>query len=130
MQTRNKVLLGVVVLIAASWAAMSGSGGADPYLDIHVLLDEADAREGMGVAAVGEVVANTTRVDGTTVHFLLRDQSGKPEHANRTIPVVYTGALPDAFGPKSAVASGVLRQGPEGLWLEADDIQVGCSSKY
>lgn len=131
MQTRNKVLIGVLVLIGASWLAMSGSSGADPYLDVHTITDDPTARVDAEVSVKGEVVENTTRIDGTVIRFVLTDGSGKTDHAGKTIDVVYHGFLPDAFGAgKMAVVSGVLRQGPDGLHIAADNLQVGCSSKY
>lgn len=130
MQTRNKVLIGVVVLVAASWLAMSGSSGADPYLDVHALVDDPERRIDADVSLKGEVARNSTEIDGTVIRFVLLDASGDLEHAGKSIDVVYHGALPDAFGPKMVVASGVLRSGPEGLFLEAENLQVGCSSKY
>lgn len=130
MRTKDKVLIGLGVLIAASALAMSGSSGADPYLDVHMLSDDPERYLGSTVSVKGLVLTNSTERDDSVIHFVIGDQSGDLSQANKTLNVTYGGVLPDAFGPKMVVVTGILMQDADRLWIQADDIQVGCSSKY
>lgn len=130
MQTRYQVAIALVVIVAATVWAISGTAQGDPYREVHQVLDDPDRFGDNVVSVPGVVVANTTEILGDVIHFTLADQSGDPAHENKTIEVTYTGVLPDGFGPKKVVASGVLVQAVDGWVLQASDIKVGCSSKY
>lgn len=130
MRPHHKAVIGFAIVLAAVFWALSGSGSADPYQDVRDVAASDSAVGTEEVAVKGTVAANRTTIDGGTVHFVLIDASGDPDHAETEIPVVYSGVLPDAFGPKMVVVTGTVVDGADGRFIEATDIQVGCSSKY
>lgn len=130
MRPQHKVLLGFAIVLAALAWALTGSGQADPYLDVHSVVDS-DTHDASKVISVkGTVAANRTEATGDGVRFTIVDASGNPAHNESELAVIYRGVLPDAFGPKLVVVTGTLVRTADGLVMEATDIQVGCSSKY
>lgn len=130
MKTAHKVLVALVIVVAASLWAVSGSSTTDVYRDVHEVASDPDRFAASPVTMEGQVVAGTISTDGGLVRFLLRDTSGNPAHGNTTLPVTYAGPLPDAFGPKDVVVTGTVLSTPDGPGVQATNIQVGCSSKY
>jgi cytochrome c-type biogenesis protein CcmE len=71
----------------------------------------------------GKVVAGYTR-DGTTTNFRVRDRSG-----SASVPVRYTGALPDPFRAGREVIIDVRKQGD--VWVgQPDSLVTKCPSKF
>lgn len=130
MKTQHKVLIAMVLIVATAIWALSGSSGAAPFLDVHHVTADPDKHADEEISVRGTVVADTIKTENQTVRFTLRDASGETGNENETLHVVYTGVLPDAFGPKMSVITGSLMETPSGLTIQATDIQVGCSSKY
>ena len=130
MKTQHKALVALVLIIATAVWALSGTTGAAPFLDVHHVTGSPAQHDGDSVSVRGNVMADSIQTDNQSVRFTLADASGDPDRKGETIHVVYHGVLPDAFGPKMAVVTGVLMETPAGLTIQAEDIQVGCSSKY
>lgn len=130
MKTQYKALIALVLITGTAIWALSGTTGAAPFLDVHHVTQAPQVHTGDEISVRGNVLADSISTDDSTIRFTLGDASGDPDQRNETIHVVYTGVLPDAFGPKMAVVSGLLVETPAGLTIQAEDIQVGCSSKY
>jgi cytochrome c-type biogenesis protein CcmE len=130
MKTQHKVLVAMVLIIGTAVWALSGTTGAAPFLDVHHITDDPDRHDADELSVRGYVMADSIRTENQTIRFQLSDASGDPATQNKTVNVVYQGVLPDAFGPKMAVITGALIHTPDGLTIQATDIQVGCSSKY
>lgn len=129
MKAQHKVLIALVLITATAVWALSGSTGAAPFVDVHQVTGQpGDYDDELSVH--GYVLADSISTANQTVRFTLADASGDPGKQNETLHVVYNGVLPDAFGPKNSVITGVLIDTPDGLTIQASDIQVGCSSKY
>jgi cytochrome c-type biogenesis protein CcmE len=63
-------------------------------------------------------------VDGSVVHFKIRDRTG-----TASVPVSYTGQVPDPFREGREVIVTVRRNG--NVWVgERDSLQTKCPSKF
>jgi cytochrome c-type biogenesis protein CcmE len=111
------IALSVAALLAVFLLYTSVTGGT-PALQPS----ELNGRGGH-VALSGKVVEPVTR-DGRTVHFRLRDVAG-----STSIPVVYTGSLPDLFRTGRDIhLEGQLRGGV--FVGKQDTLVTRCPSKY
>lgn len=73
-----------------------------------------------GTVTEASIVMNESRVE----RFVMAD-------SEEQLRVEYGRTAPDNFGPKEVVVRGHLRVTDDGtVVLMADEIQVGCSSKY
>jgi cytochrome c-type biogenesis protein CcmE len=129
VRAHHKAIIALILITGVAAWALAGSTGAAPFLDVHHIT-AGPAEHTDEVSVKGVVVANTTTTENQVIRFTLRDASNDPAHADKTVQVAYSGVLPDAFGPKMVVVTGSLVTTPEGLTIQATDIQVGCSSKY
>lgn len=129
MKAQHKVLVALVLITATAVWALSGSTGAAPFVDVYQVTAEPEKFDDE-LSVHGYVLADSITTENQTVRFTLADASGDPDKKNESLRVIYTGVLPDAFGPKNSVITGVLIDTPAGLTIQASDIQVGCSSKY
>jgi cytochrome c-type biogenesis protein CcmE len=77
------------------------------------------------VAVRGTVVAESIRLNGTSLDsFVIADSLEQ-------LQVRFNQTPPDNFGPKEVVVYGSLKSLADGsIVLDAQSIQVGCSSKY
>jgi cytochrome c-type biogenesis protein CcmE len=107
-----------IVVIAASLAALGGAAALVLnafqsnlvffFSPSQVLAQEAPASKPFRVGGMVEVGSVKRQDDGLTVRFQVTDTA-------KTIPVVYTGILPDLFKEgKGVVAQG--RLGPDGIF--------------
>lgn len=92
-RTTRVVVAAVVVIIAMGYLIYTGFQSTSVY---YLTISELKAR-GPAVGAVrvaGIVQANTIQrsSNDATVHFTIADQGG-------SLPVVYSGMVPDIFGP-------------------------------
>ena len=72
----------------------------------------------------GKVVGGTARRDGDELRFRIRDRDGR-----ESLPVVYTGVVPDAFRPgREVIVKGRLREGT--FQAERDSLVTKCPSKF
>jgi|SRR5256885_15020646 cytochrome c-type biogenesis protein CcmE len=83
----------------------------------------AAAASGRTYQLTGKVVAGYTR-DGTVTNFRVRDRTG-----TASVPVRYTGALPDPFAAGREVIIDVRKQG--GVWVgQPNTLVTKCPSKF
>ena len=81
------------------------------------------AGSGRTYQLTGKVVPGYTR-EGTVTNFRVRDRTGRT-----SVPVRYTGALPDPFAPGREVIVNVRKQG--GVWVgQPDSLVTKCPSKF
>jgi cytochrome c-type biogenesis protein CcmE len=117
--------VGLVVTIALGYLGFTALQGASMYyLTVDELLARDDAAYGervrvMGKVENGSVVKNS---ETNTLRFTVASEDGT------TLPVVYSGMVPDAFKQGSdVVVEGNLTQAGT---FEADSLLVKCPSKY
>lgn len=130
MKARTKLFVGVALLaLAATVALLTTQASSDPYREVSQVAANHEAYAGKPISVKGVVQAGSVDTANGLVAFTLLDNSrGDPGLEN--LSVEYAKTLPDNFGPKNVVVSGLLVQRVDGWVLLADDIQVGCSSKY
>jgi cytochrome c-type biogenesis protein CcmE len=86
-------------------------------------LAAATATSGRTYQLTGKVVPGYTR-DGTVTNFRVRDRTG-----STSVPVRYTGALPDPFRGGREVIIDVRKQGD--VWVgQPDSLVTKCPSKF
>lgn len=107
-------IAGVLAIFLFYTSAFGGTPALEP--------SELKGRTGT-VSLGGKVVAPIAR-DGRTVRFRLRDRQGTV-----SVPVVYTGSVPDLFGPGKEIGiQGELRRGV--FQGDPDTLITKCPSKY
>lgn len=121
-----KILVGsLVVLVAVGVLLWVGVGrGSVYYYTVSELRAKGPAQQ---VRVSGELVGGTVQGLGTTtLKFVIHDR----DKSDQTIPVVYTGAIPDSFrdAPDAeVVAEGDLLAGGS---FAATVLTPKCPSKY
>ncbi len=122
---RSRFLVAVLVLAGAlGYLIYVGVQGASMYyLSVSELATRGEAAYESDVRLGGKVMEDSFRQDSSTMtaYFMVTD-------GRRSVPVKYTGAIPDAFKPGADVvvegrleASGVF---------EASTLLAKCPSKY
>ena len=97
-------------------------GGLTYYYEVGELLDEATSVTGQTVRASGNVADDVVK-DGLELRFTILDMSD----SETSLPVVYSGAVPDTF----KVGNQVVVEGKyTGGVFEAEAIIVKCGSKF
>ncbi len=115
---------GVGFIMAAVLLVMFAFGQSVAYFYVPGDLAKANVGPGTrirlgGLVAMGSVV----RGQGSTVAFSVTDTTGA------TVPVTYTGILPDLFREgQGVVAEGVF--GPDGKQFDADTVLAKHDEKY
>ncbi|MGE5636748.1 MAG: cytochrome c maturation protein CcmE [Nocardioidaceae bacterium] len=72
----------------------------------------------------GKVVRGSARRDGDELRFRIRDRDGR-----QSVPVVYTGVVPDAFrAEREVIVKGSLHEGT--FQAERDSLVTKCPSKF
>src|SRR3954453_17297488 len=82
------------------------------------------AQPGRSYKLTGKVAAGSVRHDGDVLAFRVRDRSGAA-----SVPVRYTGAVPDPFREGREVIVTVSKQGG-GFVGERDSLVTKCPSKF
>ncbi len=124
MLKKRKYLIGGLILIAALifLGYFSFMGGLTYYYEVGELLDEANSITGQTIRASGNVADDVVK-DGLELRFTILDMSD----SETSLPVVYTGAVPDTF----KVGNQVVVEGKyTGGVFEAEAIIVKCGSKF
>ena len=120
---RLMIALSVAVVLAVFLLYTSFAGGATESLRPSQLLKQGETGEMVQLAGVVMgPVAGDAREDGLT--FELKDFDGKA-----TVPIVYTGSVPDMF----RAGRHVFMQGTfgDGVFVaKADSLVTKCPSKY
>lgn len=124
MLKKKKYLIGGLILIAALifLGYFSFMGGLTYYYEVGELLDETNSITGQTVRASGNVADDVVK-DGLELRFTILDMSD----SETSLPVVYSGAVPDTF----KVGNQVVVEGEyTGGVFEAEAIIVKCGSKF
>jgi len=122
---KKKYLIGGLILLAALifLGYLGFMGGLTYYYEVSELLDEANSITGQTVRVSGNVADDVVK-DGLEMRFTILDMSGN----EASLPVVYSGAVPDTF----KIGNQVVVEGKyiAGGIFEAEAIIVKCGSKY
>jgi len=122
---KKKYLIGGLILIAALifLGYLGFMGGLTYYYEVGELLDKVKSISGQTVRVSGNVADDVVK-DGLEMRFTIMDMSD----SETSLPVVYSGAVPDTF----KVGNQVVVEGKyttTGIF-EAEAIIVKCGSKY
>jgi cytochrome c-type biogenesis protein CcmE len=119
---RLVVALGVAVLLAVALVYTSFSASTEAKEPSQLL----SAPPGSSYELTGRVVKGSVRHEGTGLRFRVADRDGGSE----SIPVTYTGTIPDPFrGGREIVLSGTVAHG--GVFVgERDTLVTKCPSKF
>lgn len=115
------VALTLAVTLAALLVYTSFSAGSVTRTPSQLL---ASATPGRSYQLTGKVVDGSIVRAGTGVRFRVRDRSG-----GASVPVAYTGQVPDPFRDGREVIVTVRRAGA-GFVGQRDSLQTKCPSKF
>jgi cytochrome c-type biogenesis protein CcmE len=118
---RLVVALGAAVVLASALIYTSFSA-ASPALTPSQLLHE--AQPGRSYILTGTVAAGSVRRIGSVLDFAIRDRAG-----SGTVPVAYTGTVPDPFREGREVVITVEKHGTSYVG-ERNSLITKCPSKY
>ena len=111
------VALGAAVALAGALAYTSFSAATEASQPSQV-------RPGRSYELTGKVVAGSISHAGDELRFRIRDRDG-----SRSLPVRYTGTVPDPFRDgREVIVSGELRGGT--FMAERDSLVTKCPSKF
>lgn len=120
-QVRLIVSLSAAVVLAAALVYFSFSGSAEAVGPSKLI---AAATPGKSYQLTGKVVDGTITKQGAVTSFRVRDRNG---HAS--VPVRYSGAVPDTFKDGREIIVTVRKQGASFVG-EKDSLVTKCPSKY
>jgi cytochrome c-type biogenesis protein CcmE len=118
---RLTVALTVALLLASALVFVSFSAGREELTASQLLKN---AQPGRSYVLAGTVLDGSVRHDGTALVFRVRDPKLK-----LSVPVRYTGIVPDPFREGRGVMVTVQRQGA-GFIGQQDSLLTKCPSKY
>ncbi len=121
---RLLVALSAAVVLASALIYTSFSA-ASPALSPSQLVHE--AQPGRSYELTGTVLAHSVSRDGDVLNFSVADRAGGA--AGATVPVAYTGTVPDPFREGREVIVTVEKQGSEYVG-ERNSLITKCPSKY
>jgi cytochrome c-type biogenesis protein CcmE len=117
---RAGIALGLAVLLACALAWTSFTASSEAVAPSALMRD---GKAGKSYQLTGKVVAGYHR-EGDVLLFRVRDRSG-----TQSVPVRYTGAVPDPFRAGREVLVTVDRRGS--AWVgERDSLITKCPSKF
>jgi cytochrome c-type biogenesis protein CcmE len=118
---RLVVALGVAVLLAGALVYTSFSASTEAKEPSQLL----SAASGSSYELTGKVVAGSVRHEGEGLRFRVADR----DDASQSIPVTYTGTVPDPFrGGREIVLAGTVERGV--FVGERDTLVTKCPSKF
>jgi cytochrome c-type biogenesis protein CcmE len=116
-KVRLAVALGVAVCLAAALVYTSFSASSEAAKPSQL-------REGRSYELTGKVVNGSIQHAGDELRFRVRDRDG-----TASVPVVYTGSVPDPFKDgREVIVSGQLKGGT--FVGERDTLVTKCPSKF
>jgi cytochrome c-type biogenesis protein CcmE len=118
---RFVVALSCTVLLAGALVYTSFSASSEARTPSQLA---ATAKPGEVYELTGKVQTGSIRSQGTTHTFRVRDREG-----HVSIPVTYTGALPDPFRDGREIIVDVRKQGASFVG-ERDSLVTKCPSKF
>lgn len=115
------VALSAAVLLSAALVYTSFSASSEAKEPSQLL----GAAPGTSYDLTGRVVKNSIRRDGNDLRFRVADREG----GGATLPVTYTGTIPDPFrGGREIVLTGEVK---DGVFVgERDTLVTKCPSKF
>ena len=118
---RLVVALSAALLLAGALAYTSFSASSEARSPSQLARS---ATPGQSYQLTGKVVAGSVRHEGPTLLFRVRDRSG-----TASVPIRYTGVVPDPFREGREVIVNVRKQG--GVFVgEKDSLVTKCPSKF
>ena len=120
-RVRLVVALTAALLLAGALVYTSVSASTEARSPSQLL---ASATPGHSYQVTGKVVAGSIRHRGATTLFRVRDRNG-----TASIPVAYTGTVPDPFADNREVIVRVHKSG-SGFVGERDSLITKCPSKF
>ena len=117
---RLVVALGAALLVATALAYTSFSASSEARKPSQL----GNAAPGRSYQLTGKVAQGSVRRQGETVFFRVQDRDG-----TASVPVRYTGAVPDPFREGREVIVTVKRQGDVYVG-ERDSLITKCPSKF
>ena len=118
---RLVVALSAAVLLAGALVYTSFGASTETRQPSELV---ANADDGDAYQLTGKVVNGSVRREGETLSFRVRDREG-----GASVPVTYTGAVPDPFRAGREVVVKVRKQG-EVFVGERDTLVTKCPSKF
>jgi cytochrome c-type biogenesis protein CcmE len=118
---RLTVALTAALLLASALVYTSFSAGRDELTASQLL---AQATPGTSYILAGTVLAGSVRRQGENLLFRVRDPKLRV-----SVPVRYSGIVPDPFAPGRGVLVTVHRQGSQFIG-DQDSLTTKCPSKY
>jgi cytochrome c-type biogenesis protein CcmE len=118
---RLTVALTAALLLASALVWTSFSAGQDELTASQLLKR---AKPGQSYILAGSVLANSVRREGVVLLFRVRDPK-----LNVSVPVRYTGVVPDPFAAGRGVLVTVREQGSKFVG-EGNSLTTKCPSKY
>jgi len=118
---RLVVALGAALLLAGALAYTSFSASSEARTPSQLA---AGGEPGRSYQLTGKVADGSVRRQGATIIFRVRDRDGAA-----SVPVRYTGAVPDPFREGREVIVTVRRQGDTFVG-ERDSLVTKCPSKF
>jgi cytochrome c-type biogenesis protein CcmE len=115
------VALGAAVILAGALAYTSFSASSEARTPSQLL---AGADSGRSYELTGKVVNGSVRKQGAALLFRVRDRNG-----TASVPVRYTGTVPDPFREGREVIVTVRRQGDVFVG-QRDTLVTKCPSKF
>lgn len=120
---RLVVALTAAVLLASALVYTSFSAATQAVTPSQLLKSSVSPNH--SVDLTGKVAKGSVHRAGDTLRFAIQDRSGK----GPTVPVVYTGAVPDPFRVgREVVVTGALKGGT--FVGERDSLVTKCPSKF
>ncbi len=117
---RLTVALSAAVLLAVALVYTSLSASSEARSPSEL----ATAKPGVSYQVTGKVVDDSVRKTSDGVDFRIRDRKG-----SASVPVSYSGAIPDPFREGREVIINVRKQGPTFVG-ERDSLVTKCPSKF
>jgi cytochrome c-type biogenesis protein CcmE len=117
---RFVVALSCALLLASALVYTSFSASSEARQPSQL----ASAQPGQVYELTGKVVPGSIESQGTTHRFRVRDRTG-----DASVPVSYTGALPDPFRDGREIIVDVRKQGSTFVG-EKDSLVTKCPSKF
>ena len=119
---RLTVALTAALLLAGALVYVSFSAGNQEVTASQFLTR---ARPGKTYELAGTVLVGSVRHEGATLLFRIRD----PKSASVSVPVRYTGIVPDPFAAGRAVMVAVTQDGSTAIG-QVNSLTTKCPSKY
>lgn len=120
-QVRLVVALGVAVLLAVALVYTSFTASTQAKEPTELL----NANPGTSYEMTGRVVPKSVQRQGNALTFEVEDRDGR----GQSLPVTYTGTVPDPFrGGREIVLTGAMQGGT--FVGEPDTLVTKCPSKF